>query len=197
MKLETLKVADLILDPNNARTHDNANLEAIAGSLTKFGQRKPIVIDADNVVVAGNGTVTAAKSLGWTEIQAVRVPADWTPDEIKAFALADNRTAELASWDAQTLDEQLLDLQLADFDLIAIGFNVEKNYEDADWSNLENAVKPKSDFQQMTFVLSDAQADLVQQAIGKAKLQKPMGDGINQNSNGNALHLIVESFLKL
>jgi site-specific DNA-methyltransferase (adenine-specific) len=132
MQLEPLKISSLTLDPNNARTHDNANLEAIAGSLTQFGQRKPIVIDQNNVIVAGNGTVTAAQSLGWTEIQAVRVPADWDADRIKAFALADNRTAELASWDQQVMASQLLDLQEAGFQIEEFGFELAEPAIDPD-----------------------------------------------------------------
>jgi DNA modification methylase len=124
MKLEALKISSLKLDPNNARTHDNANLEAIAGSLTQFGQRKPIVIDQNNVVVAGNGTVTAAQSLGWKEIQAVRVPADWDADRIKAFALADNRTAELAQWDTSILNLQIQELTDAGFHVEEFGFDL-------------------------------------------------------------------------
>lgn len=77
MEIEQLSVSSLKLDPNNARTHDNANLEAIAGSLAQFGQRKPIVVTHNNIVVAGNGTLTAALSLGWKEISAVRIPKDW------------------------------------------------------------------------------------------------------------------------
>jgi len=132
MQLEPLKISSLTLDPNNARTHDNANLEAIAGSLTQFGQRKPIVIDQNNVIVAGNGTVTAAQSLGWTEIEAVRVPADWDADRIKAFALADNRTAELASWDQQVMASQLLELQEAGFDIEEFGFELQEPLIDPD-----------------------------------------------------------------
>jgi site-specific DNA-methyltransferase (adenine-specific) len=124
MKLEIMQIPSLTLDPNNARTHDTTNLEAIAGSLTQFGQRKPIVIDKNNVVVAGNGTVTAAKSLGWTEIQAVRVPADWDAERIKAFALADNRSAELAAWDVKVLNAQLMELVELDFNIQEIGFEM-------------------------------------------------------------------------
>ena len=124
MKIERLSIEQLKLDPNNARKHDNANLEAIAGSLTQFGQRKPIVISQDNIVVAGNGTLSAAKSLGWTEIDAVRVPADWDANRIKAFALADNRTAELADWDTKVLNAQLMDLVELDFDIQEIGFEM-------------------------------------------------------------------------
>jgi DNA modification methylase len=124
MKIERLSIEQLKLDPNNARKHDNANLEAIAGSLTQFGQRKPIVIAQDNTIVAGNGTLTAAKSLGWTEIDAVRVPADWDADRIKAFALADNRTAELAAWSPEILGAQLEELTAAGFDVEQFGFDV-------------------------------------------------------------------------
>ena len=107
MKLETLRISDLVSDPNNARKHDEKNLEAIKGSLTQFGQRKPIVIQG-STVIAGNGTMEAAKQLGWETIEVVRVPDDWSADQAKAFALADNRTAELAAWDEQVLAAKAL-----------------------------------------------------------------------------------------
>lgn len=122
MKIERIKIIALKLDPNNARQHDQKNLDAIAGSLKQFGQRKPIVISTDNVIVAGNGTVTAAQSLGWDEIDAVRVPADWSADQIKAFALADNRTAELATWSPEVLAAQLIELENAGYEIVELGF---------------------------------------------------------------------------
>ncbi len=103
----------------NARLHPEKNLEAIKGSLTKFGQQKPIVIDKKNIVVAGNGTLAAAKALGWKDINAVVTELD---DLNKAaFALADNRTSELAEWDSDILKESLNLLLLNDFDFSAIG----------------------------------------------------------------------------
>lgn len=124
MKIEQLSIADLNPDPRNARQHDEANLKAISASLREFGQRKPIVVTADNTIAAGNGTVEAAKRLGWTEIQAVRIPADWSKDQIKAFALADNKTAELANWNQQILTEQLRELELVGFDIVELGFEL-------------------------------------------------------------------------
>ena len=130
MKLETIKIASLTPDPQNARTHDDKNLQAIAASLKEFGQRKPIVITSQNIIAAGNGTVEAAKLLGWVEIEAVRVPTDWDADRIKAFALADNRTAELAQWNAQILTDQLSELELLGFDVVELGFELpEINFE--------------------------------------------------------------------
>jgi DNA modification methylase len=122
MKIETLQIKDLTPDPQNARQHDDKNLKAIQGSLKEFGQRKPIVITEAGVIVAGNGTVEAAKRLGWLEIQAVTVPGDWTPEQTKAFALADNRTAELASWSPEVLAAQLLELEEAGFEIEEFGF---------------------------------------------------------------------------
>lgn len=124
MKLETLRIADLTSDPQNARKHDEKNLEAIVGSLRQFGQRKPIVVSQGNIIVAGNGTVEAAKRLGWESIETVRIPDGWTEDQIKAFALADNRSAELATWDVQVLNKQLMELDAVEFDIKELGFEL-------------------------------------------------------------------------
>jgi DNA modification methylase len=122
MKLENLRIADLTPDPQNARQHDDKNLKAIMGSLKEFGQRKPIVITEAGTIVAGNGTVEAAKRLGWLDIQVVRVPADWTDAQVKAFAIADNRTAELANWNQEVLTSQLLELEAEGWELAEFGF---------------------------------------------------------------------------
>ena len=122
LRTETVKINSLSLDPTNARRHDAKNLAAIAGSLKLFGQRKPIVVTGANIVVAGNGTLEAAKSLGWEEITIVRTPIDWTPEQVKAYALADNRTAELAEWDAKVLVDQLLELDSMGWDVSDLGF---------------------------------------------------------------------------
>ena len=120
-----VSIASLSLDPKNARKHSDKNLSAIAASLNKFGQRKPIVVH-NGVVLAGNGTLEAAKSLGWTYIEISEVPSDWDDDTAKAYALADNRTAELAEWDESELAKQLLELQDADWDITKIGFEIPK-----------------------------------------------------------------------
>ena len=118
-----ISIAQLSLDPKNARKHSARNLEAIAASLLKFGQRKPLVVHR-GVVLAGNGTLEAARSLGWTEIEVSEVPQDWDNDTAKAYALADNRTAELAEWDESELAKQLLELQDADWDITELGFDI-------------------------------------------------------------------------
>ena len=122
LRIETVKIDSLTPDPVNARKHDDRNITAIADSLRLFGQRKPIVVNADDVVIAGNGTVEAARKIGLKTLDVVRVPADWSEEKIKAYALADNRTAELASWDAEILLSQLNELNIADWDINALGF---------------------------------------------------------------------------
>lgn len=115
MQVETVGIDTLVHDPDNARTHSSRNLQAIAASLKKFGQRRPLVVHGDTVI-AGNGTLTAAKELGWKKIAVTQVPEDWTVDEARAYAITDNRTAELADWDGEVLlatlqefDESLLE----------------------------------------------------------------------------------------
>jgi site-specific DNA-methyltransferase (adenine-specific) len=140
LEIEVKEISYLRPDPNNARKHDAKNIDAIAKSLARFGQRKPIVIRGDGTIVAGNGTVEAAKQLGWTEIACARVPWKWTADEVKAYALADNRTAELAEWDSTILAEQLLELDAVGWDVSDLGFEALEppmSPDDGDESPLE------------------------------------------------------------
>lgn len=121
LKVERVRVESLTPDPTNARKHSKKNLDAIAGSLRQFGQRRPLVVYG-STVIAGNGTLEAVKSLGWTHVDITRVPSDWSPDQARAYALADNRTSELAEWDADVLADQLVELDAVGFDLAEFGF---------------------------------------------------------------------------
>jgi DNA modification methylase len=122
VKIIMRSVDTLVGDPKNARTHDKRNIDAIAASLQAFGQRKPVVV-RDSVVLAGNGTLTAARLLGWTKIAVVNAPDDWDENTARAYALADNRTAELASWDTTLLYDQLADLSIEGWDTEALQFD--------------------------------------------------------------------------
>ena len=117
MNIQSIAVSELSLDPSNVRKHGRKNLDAIKASLRKFGQQKPIVVDAKGIVLAGNGTLAAAKELGWTEIQATRT--ELTGSAATAFAIADNRTAELAEWEEDKLAQVLQSLKVEDADLLA------------------------------------------------------------------------------
>jgi site-specific DNA-methyltransferase (adenine-specific) len=160
MKIEIVKISSLNLDPNNARFHDEKNINAIQKSLAQFGQRKPIVLTSSSLIVAGNGTTKAAQKLGWSEIAAVRVPDNWSEEEIKAFALADNRTAELAAWNKEILATQLLDLEEAGFEIADFGFLQEQDLKEREMnvdsinvdSQFEIVIECKDEFEQQDFL---------------------------------------------
>ena len=144
MEIKSVPISNLVFDPNNARKHSSKNLKAIANSLEKFGQRKPVVVH-NGVIIAGNGTVEAARSLDWTEITITEVPSDWDIATAKAFAIADNRTAELAEWDTPVLVEQLLEMEDEGYDLKEFGF------DDGIMESLQKDIDEANDMQQQTY----------------------------------------------
>ena len=111
MKIERVDCDSLTFDPHNVREHDERNVEAIKASLRRFGQQKPIVVDAEGVVVAGNGTLGAARLLGWKKIAVVQTKLSGAA--AVAYAIADNRTADLAEWDGAELRSLVKELAAA------------------------------------------------------------------------------------
>ncbi len=102
---EVVLLDSLAIDPDNARVHPEANMEAIRESLALWGQLKPLVVREENrVVMAGNGTMAAMISLGWKRAAVSLV--SMTDAEAIGYALADNRTAELAVWDHEVVARQ-------------------------------------------------------------------------------------------
>jgi len=110
--------------PGNPRVNDDA-VDAVAASLKEFGFRQPIVIDAEGVIIAGHTRWKAAKKLGLTKVP-VHVATDLTPEQAKAYRIADNKTGELAEWNFDLLPIELKDLQQADYDLGVLGFDDEE-----------------------------------------------------------------------
>lgn len=120
LKTEVARVDDLVHDPDNARKHSERQIKAIATSLREFGQQRPLVVGPNNVIYAGNGTLEAAKSLGWKEISVIKLPFD-DPIKCRAFAIADNRTSDLATWDNESLLDSLKEISSANL-LEAVGY---------------------------------------------------------------------------
>ncbi len=120
MHVELVAISSLTLDPKNARSHEKG-IPELAASLSAFGQQKNLVVWHD-VVIAGNGLLQAALTLGWTQIEISRVPNEWTYEQAQAFALADNKTAELSEWDLPVLESIRFDLDANGWDLEQFGF---------------------------------------------------------------------------
>lgn len=137
MKIESVAIKSLMLDPENARTHSARNLDIIKNSLERFGQRKPVVV-WQGTIIAGNGTVQAAKSLGWEKIEVSKAPAEWTFDEARAYALTDNRSSDLSDWDPDILKDQLIELDSVGWEVDDLGFAhlMPPIDQDAEWEGM-------------------------------------------------------------
>lgn len=105
MQIVDLKIGDLKPYKENPRINDNA-IDAVAASIAEFGFKVPIIIDKDNVIIAGHTRLKAAQKLGLESVPVIRAD-DLTPEQVKAFRLVDNKTAELAGWDFTQLETEL------------------------------------------------------------------------------------------
>ena len=120
MEVIDRKVSELIPYTNNPRHNDSA-VDAVAASIKEFGFKVPIIVDKDGVIVAGHTRLKAAQKLGLKTVPCI-IADDLTPEQIKAFRLADNKVGELAGWDFEKLD---LELEELDFDTTPFGFDDE------------------------------------------------------------------------
>jgi hypothetical protein len=185
--------------PGNPRQGD---VGALSQALTRFGQRKPLVVQrSTGLIIAGNHTWQAAQALGW---RAVAVNAADTDDaEAVAYALADNRTSDLASYDEAQLAELLQAVGEAglpgtgydadDVDALLRKLKVEGLGIEA-FDTLPTG--PKGEFEQMMFTLHRDQAERVRAGLVAAKGRGSFGDTGNENSNGNALARLVDAAVK-
>lgn len=123
MKIQLVPLDTIRPYENNPRNNDPA-VDAVAASLKEFGFRKPIVVDADRVIICGHTCYRAAKQLELNKVP-IHVATDLTPDQVRAYRLADNKTSELAEWDFGLLKIELAQLQEADFSIDTLGFSSE------------------------------------------------------------------------
>ena len=122
MDLESMTPYD-----NNPRSNESS-VEFVANSIRDFGFKVPIIVDKDGVIVAGHTRYLAAKSLGLDKVPTI-IADDLTPEQVKAFRIADNKTAEQSDWNLLKLSKEIIDL---DFDLGDFGFS------DIEIENLES-----------------------------------------------------------
>ena len=121
MEIINVNTSELKEYTNNPRDNDGA-VEAVAESIKQFGFKVPIIIDRNNTIVAGHTRKKAAERLGLASVPCI-VADDLTPEQIKAFRLADNKTGELAEWDFSALEKELAELTAFDVDMSVFGFD--------------------------------------------------------------------------
>ena len=196
MKIEQIPTEKLIPYARNAKKHDAAQVSKLAGSIREFGFTNPVLIDAQNGIIAGHGRVMAAQKLELKDVPCIRL-GHLTDTQRRAYILADNKLAEIGGgWDEELLGLELAELRDTNFDLELMGFSEEELGAFA----VEESVMPvlssddKQPFQQMTFTVHDEQAEEVSAAITKAKGMGHGESGVNENSNGNAIAFICQSF---
>ena len=122
MKIEQLKVNDLIPFINNSRTHSEEQVGQVAASIREFGFTNPILVDGDNGIIAGHGRLMAARKLGLESVPSIRL-THLSEAQKRAYVIADNKLALNAGWDEELLSLELGELQAIDFDLSLIGFS--------------------------------------------------------------------------
>ena len=139
--IEMLDVSALTPYENNARTHSDEQIEKICASIGEFGFVNPVIIDNENMIVAGHGRVMAAKRLGIEKVPCIRV-TNLTETQVRAYILADNRLAEDAGWDDEILQRELQELKDNGFEISLTGFSIDDiPSEEIDFSDIDDKIE--------------------------------------------------------
>ena len=168
-------LADLQPYPRNPRNITPAAVNAVAESLAAFGWQQPIVIDPKKVIVAGHTRRLAALQLGWTHAPTVTIPAK----HARAYRLADNRSGEFSTWDLDTLRVEISDLPDLPAGLGLSGL-LEPLPVSAEWPVALGLEKPE--YGQITFVVSEAQREVVLRGLRAGHKGNPGSDDENRNA---------------
>jgi ParB-like chromosome segregation protein Spo0J len=138
MKITYKPVNDLIPYARNSRTHSEAQIAQIAGSIKEFGFRSPVLVDGENGIIAGHGRVLAAMKLGMDKVPTID-GSDMSLTQRKAYVIADNKIALNAGWDEEMLMLEIEDLRDMEFDTDILGFDPsEIQTKDIDYSILDD-----------------------------------------------------------
>jgi hypothetical protein len=120
-KIEPRKTEALVPYARNARQHSPAQVDQLAASIKEWGWTTPILVDEENMIIAGHGRILAAQKMGIEEVP-VMVARGWTEAQKRAYVLADNRLTELSTWDQDLLRIELDEISLAGLDISLTGF---------------------------------------------------------------------------
>lgn len=187
-----VKLTDLIPHPENPNDHSDEQIEHLGFLLKYFGVRHPIIVsNRSKYIISGHGRRLSAMKLGM-ETYPVVYQDFKSAEEEYAFAVADNAIASQAELDEAKIREKLPSLG-EDFDIMALGLaDFEIEIEKTEFPE----ISPRDpDFQQRTFILSNEQNDLVNEAMEKAEKDEHWADEINQNKNGNLLAAALKRYV--
>jgi hypothetical protein len=188
--MQTLPIGKIKSNPNNPRTIKDDKFFKLVQSLKdlpEMAKVRPVVVNQDMVVLGGNMRLKAMKEAGWKEVPVEVV--DWDEDKQRQFIIKDNVSG--GEWDWEMLANEWDTEELQEWGLDLPGFDLNANELGEDFTLPDG---DKAPFQQMTFTLADEQAEQIKNAIAdikqteEYKYAETMG---NENSNGNALYLIV------
>lgn len=187
MKVKEVPIGELKPYPNNPRVNDQA-VQGVADSLQAFGWQQPIVVDSDNVVIVGHTRLKAAGLLGMDKVPVV-VADGLTPDEVAAYRLADNKTAEASFWDVGKLDIEMKGIELdlspwfdnQDLSISPEDFGAEFTLPDGDAPGIRS----------ITIYLSGEQYEEVMDILGRFDDECRMVGG---NPNGNKICEMVRQW---
>ena len=187
MQVREIPLSEIIPYEKNPRRNDKA-VDAVVKSIKQFGFKVPVVVDADNVIVAGHVRYKAARILKFDKIPCI-VASELSPEQVKAFRLIENKTSELARWDYAKLSEELNILAselVRDFN-----FELPNQNELPKFNSTLPTAREKSNFDSITFAFSAEQKEFVDKALCEVKISETFG---NPNQKGNALYEIVKQW---
>lgn len=191
MEVINKRIEDLMPYENNPRNNDEA-VKYVANSIREFGFKVPIIIDKNNVIVAGHTRYKASQELGLKEVPCI-IADDLSDEQIKAFRLADNKVSEKAEWDFNKLDLELAEL---DIDMDDFGFEDLEINPDEFGTGFDLPSGEKSEMCTMSFSLHEKQKELIEYALSQVKndIKETFG---NENRNGNALYEVIRQWEEL
>lgn len=188
MNIENVSISAIKPYSKNAKKHPKEQVEKIMRSIERFGWAQPLVVDKENVLIIGHGRLEAAKKLKMDTVPVLRME-NLSDEEVNALRLADNKLNE-SEWDMELVNLELGEMsdelkELTGFEMPSI-----EDYG----TSFDLADGDKQPFQQITFSLANAQAEVVKDAISKIKESeqyKYIETFGNENTNGNALYALI------
>jgi len=194
--IEKVKLSEVKSNPNNPRLIKDEKFSKLVKSIKEFPKMleiRPIVVNEDMIVLGGNMRLKACKEAGLKEIPIIKA-SDLTEEQQREFIIKDN--VGFGEWDWDMIANEWDNQQLEDWGLDVIGFDVDED-DLSDEFSLPNG--DKSPFQQQTYTLADEQAEQIKNAISdikKTEEYKYVETFGNENSNGNALYLIIMQWVE-